>query len=323
MDRAPRCDFCAHHCAIGEGEVGRCGVRENRGGRIVSRFSWEIVGPQIDPVEKKPLYHYYPGSSTFSLAQFGCNFSCDFCQNYHLVDPALRNPAGYRKSGAGELMRQWRSAGGPAVAFTYSEPAVWQDVLIDFAREVRAEGGRCIIVSNGFYGSKTLDRLMEQAEAFNIDFKGPDEFYRRRTGGRQAPVLQSIRALAASAEHVLEVTTLLIEGEHSREEILAMAGQLAEAGVQVWHLSLFHPAYRMKDLPPGRPEFALALLEEISRITDIPHLYLGNARAKGWSDTKCPDCGELLISRSGFGLQSMNINAGACPSCRRRLYGRY
>jgi pyruvate formate lyase activating enzyme len=318
-----RCDFCAWNCSIAPGGIGRCGARENRGGAVVSRFPGEIIGPHIDPVEKKPLYHYYPGSDTYSIAQFGCNFTCDFCQNYHLVDPAMRTPASYRIPATHRLLEGWRAAGCPTVAFTYSEPAVWQDLLIGFSAAVRAESGRCAVVSNGYWGRRTIDRMMESAEAFNIDFKGSDDFYRRRTGGRQAPVLQTITALAASEDHVLEVTTLVIESEHSRDEILRMAGQLSDAGVRVWHLSLFYPAYRMADIPPTSAAFALDLLKDIRTESDIPHLYLGNARGSRWSDTRCAGCGGILVRRDGYRVSAVDLADGCCPDCGMALYGRF
>ncbi len=318
-----RCDYCAFACIIPDGQTGRCGVRENAGGTLRTRHAGKYVGPALDPVEKKPLYHYRPGTQTFSLARFGCNFRCDFCQNYHLVDEVYRSDAHYRHRSEDELMSLWRESGKPTVAFTYSEPAVWQDSLHRFSALVRGEGGRCIVVSNGFYGNPALDAMMESAEAFNIDLKGSEDFYKRWVSGRQGPVMHTISALAGSDDHHLEVTSLLIEGEHSADEILRLADQLAEAGVRVWHLSLFHPAYRMDNYQATKASFALEILDEVRRRELIPHLYLGNARIDEYSHTMCPACGLTLIRRSGLRVLDNHIDAGRCPNCKHIIYGSF
>lgn len=340
---ALRCDYCPYGCSILPGKTGRCGVRMNVGRRLITRFRDRPLEPRLDPIEKKPLYHYYPGSPAFSVSQAGCNMRCGFCQNWHLVDVptpeqddvgntdsrGIWTPESLAQYDANCLRSQdrtielWRRADRPTMAFTYSEPGVWQDHLIELSIQVRNEGGRCAIISNGFYSDETLARLLDAAEAFNIDVKGSDHFYKTHCGGALEPILRAVKRIASSASHVLEVTTLAIEGLHSSREIIDLARRLSDLGVQVWHLSLFHPAHHMAHRKATSSEFALDILEQVDDIKLFPYMYLGNFDNERWSTTRCPSCGAELISRHGYETELLALKSASCASCGQQIYGRF
>lgn len=314
------CDLCAHLCEIADGARGRCGVRENRGGAIVTVNYGRVVALAVDPIEKKPLYHFLPGTATLSVALHGCNFTCSSCQNHEISQKeTFSATAGYPLSPA-ELARQWETRPTPSVSFTYSEPLVWQDYLLDAAAILKPRGARIVMVTNGFFSDAALDRLLPVVDAFNIDVKGDDRFYRERCGGRLEPVLRGIERIAAAPGKVLEATTLVIEGAHTAADIVALGKRLAACGVQVWHLSAYHPAYRLS-LPATSERFLLALCDRVRAEVLIPYVYAGNIRSSDGDHTRCAACDLLLITRRGFSVIDNLIRDDRCPSCHRPVYG--
>jgi pyruvate formate lyase activating enzyme len=280
----------------------------------------ELVSIAVDPVEKKPLYHFLPGTTTLSIALHGCNFSCGFCQNYSISQKEFFDQRGTEKVAPAAVIAAAQKHRCASVSFTYSEPTVWLDYLIDTAQQAKTAGLRTVMVTNGYFTDESLTRILPLIDAFNIDLKGDDDFYRAQCGGTLAPVLRNIARIAADPRTVLEVTTLLIEGLHTADGIVAQGGDLVERGVSVWHLSRYHPAYRTT-LPATTERFLTTVYERVRTETIIPYLYLGNSRAEEGNDTRCAACGLLLISRKGFGIQDNLIDAGYCPSCRRPVYG--
>ncbi len=316
------CDFCAHTCRLAPGQRGRCGVRENRNGAVVTLHYGRLCALALDPVEKKPLYHFLPGTLTLSLALHGCNFSCPFCQNYSISQKEFFEPTAGDVVGPEEVVRIARERRIPSISFTYSEPTVWQDYLLATAHLARAAGIRTIMVTNGYFSKPALERLAPAVDAFNIDLKGSDHFYRTYCGARQEPVLDAIEHLAARPETVLEVTTLVIEETHSDEEILALGAALVSRGVKVWHLSAYHPAYRLSNRPTD-PERLASLFERIRRELPLPHIYLGNVGGDRGHDTVCTACGGRLITRRGFSASLHAFDHGRCRACGAPLYGRF
>jgi len=313
------CDFCAHRCTLAPGQVGVCGIRENRDGRLVTTTWGRIVAAAVDPIEKKPLYHFYPGSTAFSIALAGCNFRCKFCQNASIAFPELfeRNNEFWDVE---DFLAAWRSSGSPTIAYTYSEPTVWQDYLIRTAVPARAEGARTVMVTNGFMTPEAVDRLAPVVDGFNIDLKGDDAFYRSLCRGRHDPVVDMITRVADSGRHI-EVTTMVIPSRHTPGILDELAREIAEAGVQVWHLSRFHPAWRMLDEPATSESF---LRDTILRLRErwsdeIPFIYGGNSRQREYLRTECPQCGRLCIDRNGRGRDL--TDHGLCPSCGTAIYG--
>jgi len=317
-----RCDFCEHRCHIERGKRGRCGIRENRDGTIVTINYGKLVSLALDPVEKKPLYHFLPGTQTLSLALHGCNFSCRFCQNYSISQKEFFDPDAGEMISPAEVVRIAKERRTPSISFTYSEPTVWQDYLLDTARLAKTEGIRTVMVTNGYFTEEALERLLPLVDAFNIDLKGSNEFYQRQCGATQAPVLRNIARIAREQGKVLEVTTLVIDAIHHDDEIFSLGVALAERGVQVWHLSAYHPAYRATE-PPTDPRRLGQIFEEIRKKIPIPHLYLGNLWSTEGNDTRCSSCGTLLIARRGFTVAHNVLQEGSCPSCGASLYGIY
>lgn len=308
-----RCDFCYRECSLGEGQRGVCHIRVNRGGTIVTENYGEVVALALDPIEKKPLYHFRPGSCTLSAALFGCNLSCSFCQNYSISQKEFHQQRPNRYISP-EVFIQQAVERNVSVSFTYSEPIVWQDYLLDCARMAKDEAIPTILVSNGTFSKASLTRILPFIDAYSIDLKGDESFYRHYCNGSAKPVIAGLEALAKTSATV-EVTTLLIEGEHTLSDVKELGTILADLGIRVWHLSRYHPAYKL-DLPPTGESFlqeALAAAKELK----IPHIYGGNSRQD--QDTYCPECGALLIKR--FPHQTkVFLKEGKC-TCSHQLYG--
>ncbi|TVQ22979.1 MAG: radical SAM protein [Spirochaetaceae bacterium] len=331
-----RCDFCEHRCNLSPGQTGRCGVRRRDasagmpdapaatdGIRTVNYG--DVVSLAIDPIEKKPLYHVFPGASALSVALFGCNFRCDFCQNWSISQPEYRDRHAYRTAGPDDIVARMADAFDPdatrVVAFTYSEPTVWQDYMIDCSTAVHDAGGLTAMVTNGFFTEEALSRILPVIDAFNIDCKGGDEFYRRLCGGRLEPVLRNIRSIAAAESAILEVTTMLLEGVHSVDEIVGLGHELADAGVAVWHLSRFHPAHGMQDHRPTRSGFLDDVCRRIDAEISIPHVYAFGGSEDRREKTWCPSCGALCVDRDRFAATRNLMDHGRCPSCAGPVYG--
>lgn len=323
---ALQCDFCAHRCRILPGKTGRCGVRKHvtdegeRQGRIVTTVYGRIQAAGTDPIEKKPLYHFLPGSAAFSVALGGCNFRCRFCQNDRIAFADRLGPPLTTWSPE-NLLTAWHRSGASSIAFTYTEPGVWQDYLIDCATIARSEGARIVMVTNGFLTPEAVERLLPVVDAFNIDLKGNDAFYRELCRATHPPVIETIRRIAPHRH--LEVTTMLMERFHDHSVLEVLRDELSSAGVQVWHLSRFYPAGSMLD----EPATGEAYLESALRAADgtsaraIPYLYAGNSRIMEYQRTLCPECGTLCIEREST-VKNHTIH-GACPTCGHRVFGVY
>jgi pyruvate formate lyase activating enzyme len=327
VSAAAVCSFCIFRCRIEEGETGICGVRRCKDGSIETVVYGRIAALAVDPIEKKPFYHFLPGSQTLSAALPGCNLHCAYCQNHgisqyremSLPPSAFISPA--------ELAQQLEIRGLDTLSFTYSEPVVWQDYMLDTARLVKRHGGNSCMITNGTMTPEALDTMLELIDGFNIDVKGSTEFYRRWCGGALDPVVKNIERISARSQAVLEVTTLVIEGIHTLEEIRMLAQRLRDAGVQVWHLSRFFPAYRMRDIPPTSEAFLTEALEAAEAV-GIPHLYSGNSADTRWGATRCPVCGLELIPSHSYGGEAgkaaaEHIREGRCAGCGTPIYGRF
>jgi len=315
-----QCDFCWRHCLLGEGERGICSVRENRKGTLVTRSYGELVALAVDPVEKKPLYHFLPFTKTLSLAMFGCNLSCSFCQNHQISQPEYEGEISYRSVDARQIPLMAIEQGCPSVSFTYSEPLVWQDYMIEVADACKKASLATIMVTNGTFSEEALVRLTPVIDAFNIDVKGDEQFYRDMCNGSLKPVLRGLEVLAKGPAHV-EVTTMVMESRHSLEAIRSMGNRLADLGVQVWHLSRYFPRYLCND-----PATSEAYLEEVLSVawsSGIPYVYAGNSSLG--QGTYCPSCHALLIedrmTRSPGYAQP--LESGVCPRCSTSIYGRF
>ncbi len=332
MSQNATCDFCYRGCVIPEGGTGRCGVREHKEGRIQTLGYGEVVATGMDPIEKKPFYHVYPGKKTLSFALFGCNFTCNFCQNHRIsqIDSVLypRHIGRSRfplQTLPQELAHTLLSSRATIMSYTYSEPIVWQDYMLETAKLVHQAGLTNCMVTNGSFSPTSLERVLPFIDAYNIDVKGDEGFYRKYCGGRLEPVLQAIRTICATPHKILEVTTLVIEGIHTPAMLKWMGHELKEAGVQVWHLSRFFPHYHMESVPATSEQFLLEALL-IAKDSGIPFIYAGNSGLADWDKTLCPSCGNTLMATHSYSGEAAwesatHIQHGRCVNCDFPIYG--
>ncbi len=323
-DGAVQCLACAHRCTVAEGCCGICGVRCNVHGELRSTVYGYPVSFGMDPVEKKPLYHFLPGSLTFSLGTFGCNFRCSFCQNFE-ISQIRGESRGHLKKGSflapESVVRLAVENGARSVACTYNEPTVWAEYALDIASYAKKAGLKIILVSNGFYSREFLDAALPIVDAYNIDLKSfSDDFYRRICGGRLQPVLEAIQAIHAAGAWQ-EITSLIIpEANDGEEELHAMARFVASVDPAVpWHVSRFFPMYRMTDVSMT-PDQVIERAVRIGHEEGLLYVYPGNLVSPHLSDdTICPTCRATVIERHGYDVCAPT--GLRCPSCGRRLEG--
>ena len=321
---AVRCNVCAHRCLVRPGRRGICGVRENRDGTLYSTVYGSMVAAALDPIEKKPLFHVAPGSTAWSVATPGCPFHCAFCQNWEIAQgPRLGLDLPVRVTSPDEVVRDAVTLGAGSVAYTYVEPTVFLEFALDTGRLAHAAGLRNLWITDGYATPEAVALLGGVMDAANVDLKSfSDRFYRRMCGARLAPVLDAMLAMR-EAGIWLEVTTLVIPGRNDSDaELGAMAGWVAgNLGPETpWHVSRFHPDFRLADVPPT-PSATLARAAGIGRDAGLAHVYVGNAPELGFSDTQCAGCGAVLIERRGYLARPRLTADGACPDCGRSLAG--
>lgn len=319
-----QCRLCCHACRIEDGAVGRCGVRRNQGGRLFTLVYDRVAAIQMDPVEKKPLYHFLPGSSTFSFGTIGCNLSCAFCQNYTLSQPLGQGqaPAG-QTAAPGQLVQAAQTHGAQSIAYTYNEPTVFFELMRDIADLAHTAGLKNILVSNGFMSPQCLEELSGRIDAANIDLKAfRENFYRDLCGAHLAPVLQNLKAIKRMGWW-LEVTTLIIPGYNDSDEELRdiatfVAQELSED--TPWHISRFYPCFRLVETP-STPVSTLERAYNIGKAAGLEFVYLGNVPCHPSEASFCPACGRQIIGRAGFRLEHNSPLNGVCPHCGRHLAG--
>ena len=320
-DNRVRCRLCAHYCIIKEGESGICGVRRNQGGRLYSLNYRRVIAASSDPIEKKPLYHFLPGSRSFSLATMGCNFRCRFCQNHSIsqVDPdrGLRGEPLTPE----ELVRSALAAGCGSMAYTYTEPTIFFELMLDTAELARSKGLKNVMITNGYTSPEGLNMLMPVMDGANVDLKaGSDGFYRQQCGARLQPVLDTITAMRRGGLWV-EVTTLLIPGLNTdTAQLDRVISFLHDLDPEIpWHVSRYYPQYRM-EIPPTEAREVHSALER-AREAGLCHLYAGNLPDEQWTDTRCPGCGAVLVTRRGYSTRVMGMDGGKCAACGRAIAG--
>ena len=315
-DEAVDCFLCEHRCHIAPGQRGVCRVRENQGGQLMTLVYGRLIARHVDPIEKKPLCHFLPGSESYSVAAVGCNFQCGFCQNWQISQWPRSTPGempGEPMSPA-EIVADARRHACASISYTYTEPTIFYEYARDTALLARAAGLKNVFVTNGFMTPEALDDIVTWLDAANVDLKAwRDEFYRKTCKGRIEPVKESIRRMHAAGVHV-EVTTLIVTGENdSPDELKGIAGFLASLSPDlVWHVSRYHPDFEMSEPPPTPLETILRAVE-IGRAAGLRFVYGGNVA--GMCDTACPSCGAKVIERRGLSMVSMNLHGAACAKC--------
>jgi pyruvate formate lyase activating enzyme len=320
-DGAVRCLLCGHTCVIRPGRRGICRVRENRDGQLVSLVYDRVISIHGDPIEKKPFFHFLPGSSSLSIATVGCNFRCEFCQNFSISQyPRQYEDFPGDALAPEEIVDIAAGRGFRSISYTYTEPTIYFELAYDTGVLARRRGLRNNFVSNGFMTPQAIEKMSDFLDAANIDLKSfSDEFYRTYCGARLQPVLDSIRRLRAAGVWV-EVTTLVIPGLNSeRDELRQIAGFLAEVDPAIpWHVSAFHPDFHMTD----RPRTSVRHLEmalEAGREAGLKYIYSGNMAGHPAESTYCPHCGELVVERRGFGVLRNRLEEPVCPACRGEI----
>lgn len=320
-DHNIECRLCPHYCRISQGRNGICGVRKNTGEEIELTSYGLISGYALDPVEKKPLYHFFPGHNVLSIGSYGCNMRCDFCQNWNISQKS-NGDFGYRSDPdklAGDAISSLNNIG---LAFTYNEPIVWFEFMRDVAVKIKEKDMYTVMVSNGFVNSDPLAEITGFIDAFNIDLKAfNEEFYKRLTGAELGPVKESLKQIRKAGRH-LEVTTLIIPGRNdSEKEMEGEAKWIAEelGNETPVHLSRYYPMYKRDD--PPTPEASLNKLSEVAS-TYLKYVYIGNASSESGQDTVCSKCGAIVTKRSGYKTKNVNIDGqGKCLKCSNPVYG--
>ncbi len=314
-DGRVHCTLCPHLCTIADGRVGTCGVRKNEKGALYTAIYGEVTGMAMDPIEKKPLYHFYPGSSILSIGTKGCNFRCAYCQNWHISQDAGARSSYYAPA---DIVKAALDNGSVGIAFTYSEPFIWFEYVQDCARLAREKGLKNVYVTNGYINPAPLDEILEYADAMNIDLKAfREDTYRKVQKGTLAPVLETIRA-AHGRCHV-ELTTLVVTGMNdSMDEMREMIDWIAALDPKIpWHISRYHPSYKY-DAPATDVDFIYRVCAEAAK--KLSFVYCGNiSRAGNFEDTKCPSCGATVIERRGYRVRITALRGGTCTACGHDL----
>ncbi len=317
-----KCLLCAQNCRINEGERGRCRTRINRNGELRSLVYGRPIAIHTDPIEKKPFYHFLPGSLAYSLATSGCPLQCKFCQNWEIsqISPEEYS-ANYTVPNT--IVSSANENNTPIIAFTYNEPTVFIEYLTDIARAARNQQLRTVMISCGFMNPEPLTELCSVLDAIKIDLKGfsPD-FYRTVCSAELAPVLKSIKQIAKSRTH-LEIVNLVVPTLNDSDAMLTnlIDWLVGEIGVDVpLHFTRFHPDYQLLNLPPT-PVATLERAREKAMNSGLHYVYVGNVPGSEGNHTYCPSCHKKVISREGFFVQSMQMKDGKCEYCREPIAG--
>ena len=314
------CGLCAHHCRIADNRRGICGVRENRGGVLYTLVYGKLIAEHVDPIEKKPMFHFQPGTRSYSIATVGCNFRCLNCQNAD-ISQAPQNILGNDASPY-EVAHEAAETGCSSIAYTYTEPTIFFEFAQDTARVAKSLGLKNIFVTNGYMTTQCLDEMKGLLDGANVDLKSAsDSFYKKVCGATLAPVRRSIEYMRAMGVWV-EITTLIIPTlNDSEEELKETARWIASVDNSIpWHVSAFHPAYKLVDLPPTSAS-AVIRAREIGLEAGLRYVYTGNIPAGDGENTYCPACKTILITRRGFIVESNSVHDGKCPQCKAEVDG--
>jgi pyruvate formate lyase activating enzyme len=319
------CFLCPRHCHIGDGQHGFCFIRQNVDGELVQLGYGRPAALAIDPIEKKPLFHFHPGSEILSLGTAGCNLGCQFCQNFD-ISKARSVQQGSAHMSPQEIVDLAVERGTPSIAFTYNEPTIWAEFVIDIAQAAHRAGLRTVMVSNGYITREAFFDVYQHIDAANIDLKGfTENFYSKITLSHLAPVLDVLRWLRRETNVWFEITNLIIPGLNDTPEETAELCDwiLSELGDDVpLHFTAFHPDYKMLDRP-RTPSPTLDRARQIARERGIKYAYEGNIVTPDGGNTFCPGCHRTIIRRSWHQIESCDIAAGRCLHCNTPIAGRF
>jgi pyruvate formate lyase activating enzyme len=322
-DQIVHCNLCAHRCTINPGRRGICGVRENKGGVLYSLVYGTLIAEHIDPIEKKPFFHVYPASRSYSIAAVGCNFSCEFCQNHEISQmPRSTLMIMGEDISCAEIVARAKNSGSKTIAYTYTEPTVYFELAYETAILACKEGLKNVFVTNGFMTKEAMETIAPFLAAANVDLKSMrDDFYQKQCGARLGPVLETLAKMKQMGIW-LEITTLLIPGlNDSDQELQAIAQFVASLGVETpWHISRFHPQFKMRGVPVT-PLSSLHRAAEIGKTQGLKYVYSGNVPGDEGENTYCSNCHHRVIERHGFNVIRANLNGNKCLKCGTELEG--
>ena len=316
------CYLCSHNCHIDEGEYGFCGMRQNKKGELFTHAYGRVIANHVDPIEKKPLYHFLPGTDAYSIATIGCNFRCSFCQNWSISQVSVRSDdmEGHEMA-PGEVVTEAVKSRCRSISYTYTEPTVFFEYARDIAELAKKEGLYNTFVTNGYMTKAAVKEMASFVDAANVDLKFfSDQTYTRICGGKLAPVLDSIAGMKKAGIWV-EVTTLIVPGENdAAEELKGIASFIAETDRDIpWHVSRFHPDYKYTD-SHATPVLSIQLAVDIGKSEGLNYIYPGNVATLG--ETLCPGCGKMLITREGFAAEILSdFDNGKCAKCGTEIAG--
>lgn len=321
-DKRVYCHLCCHRCLIAPDKRGICSVRENRGGKLYSLVYGLAIAANVDPIEKKPLFHFLPGSQSFSIATAGCNFRCSFCQNWQ--ESQIIKESGEiigEKLSPEEIVRRAKKTGCVSIAYTYTEPTIFFEYARETALLAKKEGLANVFVTNGYQTPETIKEMAKFVEAANVDLKSfSEDFYRKICGARLEPVLETIK-LMYKAGIWLEITTLVVPGQNDSDKELSQIAQfIAQIDKNIpWHISRFRPDFQMSDSFPT-PLETLEKAYQIGKKAGLKYVYLGNVLTETGENTYCPKCGSLAIKRFGYETEILAVNKkGKCQKCGEDL----
>lgn len=334
-----RCTACAHYCQIMPGRTGICGVRLNKAGELYLLVYGKAAAANLDPIEKKPLFHFLPGTEIFSIGTVGCNFGCDFCQNWDLSQSSKIAQQKIKDSKErilqlGKLVEYGQNLPPqkiveycvknsiPSIAYTYNEPVIFFEYIYDTAKLAHEKGIKNVFVSNGYESKEAMEMIHPYLDAINIDLKSFNEkFYQKTCKAHLEPVLENIKRVI-KMKIWLEVTTLVVPDENDTDqELRSIAKFIADVNKGIpWHVTAFHPQYKMDDKPSTTPE-SLQRAYAIGKKAGLKYIYTGNVFDLEHQSTYCPKCGQLLIGRDWHTITESRIKDDKCPNCNTKIEG--
>ena len=327
-NKAVQCLGCQHKCIIPEGGMGICGAKRNIGGKLYSIVHSLPAAINIDPIEKKPLFHFLPGSRILSIGTLGCNFFCKFCQNWDISQALRAKKEIPKEEEVGnylppkEVVKLAKEYQTPSIAYTYNEPTIFADYAYETMKLAKKAGLRNVWVSNGYFSDETFKMISPYLDAINIDLKSfSEKFYQNIVGAELEPVKENIKKVY-KAGIWLETTTLIIPGYNdSKEELTSIARFIKKISPDIpWHISRFFPAYKMKNVTPT-PKETLLKAYEIGKKEGLNYVYLGNMPNSKYESTYCPKCKKLVIERWGFEILGNYLEKDKCPNCNQKIAG--